>query len=548
MHSSDRVRETALRADLLAGGVIVAALILFVTLGGRVIPNALRSLFLGGPEVPPSLSAALLLNVALVLFAWRRCKELRQQALARVVAEKEAQAAVMTDYTTRLPNRAALSHAAERLLASHTQLALLVLDLDHFKKVNDHYGHGGGDEVLRWVGDRVKATAPIGACSGRLGGDEFAVLVSGLDAQSRAVTLLAERLVSALSEPVRISGGVTQIGVSIGISYPRDGDVHFSDFLRRSDIAMYEAKKAGRNRIAWFNSEMEDLVRRQSQLEADMRDGIPAGDFVPFYQPQYKIGSGELHGFEVLARWNHPDEGLMEPLQFISLAEGTGLIGPLSLSVMRQALRQAREWQPDLMIAVNVSPVQLKDRLFAQRVMKVLTETGFPAQRLELEITESAIFEDCDQALETINSLKAIGVTVSLDDFGTGYSSLAQLQNLPFDRIKIDKSFVLSMLHNDESAAIVRAIATLGESLKLPITAEGIETESILAHLVSIGCSEGQGWLYGKPLPADKVAQTFPEVVGAEGLTASLPARAQEAVSFIPERRDGRRRGSAKAA
>jgi diguanylate cyclase (GGDEF)-like protein len=535
---------TALRSDLIAVGIITGALVLFVGLGGRVLPEVLRALFAGGPQVPPTLSAALLLNLALVLFAWRRCRELRQQALARVAAENHAQAAATTDFTTGLLNRAALTDRADRLLASKSELALLVLDLDHFKKVNDHYGHAAGDEVLRRVGEVINRNTPSGACSGRLGGDEFAMLVAGPHARPESVTLLAQRLVADLGQPVPVAGGVAQIGVSIGISDSAGESLDFPHFLRRSDIAMYEAKKAGRNRCTWFNDAMEAQVRRQSQLEADMREGIPAGDFVPFYQPQFNLASGDLHGFEVLARWNHPLEGLLEPDEFISLAEGTGLIGPLSLSVMRQALLQARAWRPGLMIAVNVSPVQLKDRLFSQRVMKVLAETGFPAPRLELEITESAIFEDSDQALETIKSLKAIGVTISLDDFGTGYSSLAQLQNLPFDRIKIDKSFVLSMLQNEESAAIVSAITTLGESLKLPITAEGIESELILSQLSKIGCSEGQGWLYGKPLPGADVSLSFPEIMVAPSGKAARGSAPEKASSFIPERRDTRRRGT----
>ena len=538
----------ALRTDLVAGGIITCALILFVALGGEVLPRVLDALAFGGPEVPPALCAALLLNVALVLFAWRRCRELREQGQARAAAEDQAHALATTDFTTGLLNRATMTAAADRLLASGDGVALLVLDLDHFKKVNDHYGHAAGDEVLRRVGELISASTPQGGYCGRLGGDEFGVLLAGASAQPAAVTEMAERLVCRLGEPMRVAGGVAQIGVSIGISESSTGKMDFAQLLRRSDIAMYEAKKAGRNRCAWFNSRMEAQVQRQSQLEADMREGIPAGDFVAYYQPQFNIETGEIHGFEVLARWNHPTEGVLEPVQFIALAEGTGLIGPLSLSVMRQALAEARSWNSNLMIAINVSPVQLKDRLFSQRVMKVLAETGFPPRRLELEITESAIFEDTDQALEIISDLKEMGITISLDDFGTGYSSLSQLQNLPFDRIKIDKSFVLSMLDNEESAAIVSAITTLGASLKLPVTAEGIETELIRTHLSGIGCSEGQGWLYGKPLPAEDIRTSFPDIFTAAEAPAPQPAPPEPGISFVAERRDIRRRGASRAA
>jgi diguanylate cyclase (GGDEF)-like protein len=525
----------------------LAALVLFVGIGGRILPGALRGVVAGGAQASPTLSAALLLNVALVLFAWRRCRDLRRQSDARIAAEVHATEASTTDVTTGLLNRAAFTAAANESVASRGNLALLVLDLDHFKKVNDHYGHSAGDEALARVGFLLRDCAGPGAVCGRLGGDEFAVLVQVGSYGSAAVDELADVIIARISEPIAITAGVAQLGVSIGIATSSGADETFASFLRRADIAMYEAKKAGRNQFAWFDARMEAHVQRQAQLEADMRQGIAAGEFVPFYQPQANIQSGRIHGFEVLARWNHPREGLLEPAHFIALAEGTGLIGPLSLSVMKQALLQAREWSSDLMIAVNVSPVQLKDRLFSQRVMKILTETGFPAARLELEITESAIFEDSELALETIESLKAIGVTISLDDFGTGYSSLAQLKNLPFDRIKIDRSFVLSMLENDESAAIVSAITSLGASLKLPITAEGIETDVVRRHLSQLGCSEGQGWFYGRPLTTEQVARDFPELVQELPIPVPMDTR-EKPISFIAERRDTRRRGRPRAA
>jgi EAL domain-containing protein (putative c-di-GMP-specific phosphodiesterase class I) len=313
---------------------------------------------------------------------------------------------------------------------------------------------------------------------------------------------------------------------------------------------MYEAKKLGRNRFAWFTSCMEEELHRRNKLEADMRLGIAQGEFLPFYQPQVDLVSGQLHGFEVLARWEHPDRGLVEPASFIPVAEATGMIGSLSFAVMKQAFLETLDWDPHLLIAVNLSPVQLKDPLLAQRILKLLAETRFPPQRLELEITESALFEDLDLALSTIESLKNQGITISLDDFGTGYSSLTQLQALPFDRIKIDRSFVLSMNENEESAAIVTAITSLGASLRLPVTAEGIESVAISNSLQELGCTQGQGWHYGRPLPATEAKRLVESRIrSVKVANAMRTVRSGKGVAIEDqERRDHHRRGRGKRA
>ncbi len=510
-------RRSYTQVDLIAGGVLTGALVLFVVLGGRVMPGAVGALLTGAGQIAPVMATALILNVALILFSWRRCKELNEQREARHAAEQRVLSLAAGDFTTGLLNRGALTEAAERLFPHTTDApTLLVIDLDHFKKVNDHYGHGAGDGLLRSVAQRIRECAPAHALCGRLGGDEFAVVLVGSHAWPENACATAARILNALDEPIPVEGGVAQVSASIGLARATAETENFAALLRRSDIAMYEAKKQGRNGFAWFDASMEAEVRRQNQLEADMRAGIPRGEFVPFYQPQFTIGSDTLHGFEVLARWNHPTEGLIEPDDFIALAEATGLISSLSTSVARQALIEAASWEPSLLIAVNISPIQLKDPLLDQRIMKLLIETGFPARRLELEITESALFDDLDVALANIESLKALGITISLDDFGTGYSSLAQLKALPFDRIKIDRSFVLSMLDNKDSAAIVNAITALGTSLQLPVTAEGIETDAMREHLDGIGCSQGQGWLYGRPLTVEQIRAHFPDAVGPE--------------------------------
>jgi predicted signal transduction protein with EAL and GGDEF domain len=275
--------------------------------------------------------------------------------------------------------------------------------------------------------------------------------------------------------------------------------------MRRADIALYAAKKNGRNGYSWFESGMEVEMRTRNSLETDIRAAIPNDEFVPYFEQQIDLGTGELVGFEMLARWISPERGLISPDSFIPIAEETGMIGDLSMSVIRKALIEAKGWDQKLTISVNISPVQLKDPWLAQKIVKLLVETGFPASRLEVEITESSLFKNLSLAQSIIGSLKNQGIQIALDDFGTGYSSLAHLRALPFDRIKIDRSFVSSMMDNTESAAIVSAIAGLGASLSVPITAEGIETEDVIEKLHMLGCSKGQGWHFGRPLSITEV-------------------------------------------
>ena len=530
--------------------VTLVSLIFFVAIGAPVVSQAVQGLF-GQQPSPNSVGViAVLLNIALILIGWRRSKGLMLERLARDDAEKRADEAAYHDFLTGLLNRRGFTARLEAELQTGQKLALALLDLDHFKRVNDAYGHNAGDAVLKNVADLLGRLAPIGASVGRLGGDEFAILFGGRQATHEGATAVAEEIVTALKAPIALGSVEAQIGVSIGLACSEAANDCATDFLRRSDMAMYEAKKLGRNQHAWFERSLEEELQSRQKLEAEIRTGIAAGQFVPFYQPQINLVTKELHGLEVLARWNHPELGVVEPQSFIPVAEATGLIGSLSLCVMQQALLETAAWDQKLMIAVNLSPIQLKDPLLAQRIMKILSETGFPANRLELEITESSLFDDLELALSTIQSLKNLGVTISLDDFGTGYSSLTQLQALPFDRIKIDRSFVLSMTDNEESAAIVGAIASLAESLNLPVTAEGVETEVLQKALEALGCSEGQGWHFGRPM----TAQDIKEVLDVANLTAdvslALPANSAPKVPESPvhERRDQGRRGSGRRA
>ncbi|HEY0447020.1 MAG TPA: EAL domain-containing protein [Allosphingosinicella sp.] len=496
---------TSARQDIITGAITMAAIVMFVFTGSTVVPAAVKALSGIGGGADRMLVTALLLNLALIVFGWRRCHDLENEIAERKVAEENARLLASRDVLTGFLNRRSMTEMADKILGApgRQPAALLLIDLDHFKNVNDLYGHATGDGLLRAVAAIVEDSMPATSYCGRLGGDEFAILLLGSAAERETAAEIAETLVARLSQPIEVEGVLAHIGASIGIA-SADGEGGFEALMRRADIAMYEAKKGGRERYAWFDTSMESELRRRNVIEAGIRAGIPRGEFIPYYEQQIDLLTGHLRGFEVLARWNHPEEGIIEPTDFISVAEATGLISDLSMSVIRQALLEAKGWDEKVSIAVNISPVQLKDPLLAQRILHLLTETGFPAQRLEIEITESSLFENLELAKTTVESFKNQGIRIALDDFGTGYSSLAHLQALPFDRIKIDRSFVASMRASPESSAIVSAIAKLGATLGLPVTAEGIEDNASRKILHRLGCSDAQGWLYGRPMPVEE--------------------------------------------
>jgi predicted signal transduction protein with EAL and GGDEF domain len=356
-----------------------------------------------------------------------------------------------------------------------------------------------GDILLKAVAARIATTLPPSALAGRLGGDEFACIFAFDHNHPDVVERITQAIVSTLAQPIDANGVNVRISVSCGIACSESDCRAVDSLMRRASIAMYAAKHQGRNRHSWVDASMERELQARSELEYTMRHDLTAGNFVPFFEQQIDLTTGQLHGFEMLARWEHPTRGLVSPEVFIPIAEETGMIADLSLAVMRTALIEARNWDSSLTLSVNISPFQLKDPWLAQKIVMLLTETGFPASRLEVEITETSLFENLALAQSIVGSLKNQGVKLALDDFGTGYSSLAHLRALPFDRLKIDKSFVASIIDNADSAAIVNAIIRLSESLKLPVTAEGIENAAVEARLRQMGCHKGQGWLYGRP-------------------------------------------------
>lgn len=495
--------ETAQR-DVLTGGIVIAATLMFVWTGGNAISQAIKKLVGLGAEVESILMTTMLLNVALILFGYRRYRDLQAEVRQRTVAEERASSLAATDPLTGFLNRRSLMEQGASMIVRAREIertvVLMMFDLDHFKTVNDIHGHAAGDLVLNVVAKRISNILPPHALMARLGGDEFACAYLFDSTVPHLVEQTAEELVSAISKPVLFEGSHLIVSTSLGLARSDFDYDNIETLLRRADIAMYSAKNNGRNRHVWFDESMERELRRRNALEAGMRAGIPAGEFIPFYEQQVDLLTGRLLGFEMLARWESPTMGPILPDVFIPIAEETGLIGDLSFSVMRQAFLDARDWDPSLTLSVNISPGQLKDGWLSQKILRLLVETGFPPNRLEIEITESSLFENLELAQSIVSSLKNQGIRIALDDFGTGYSSLSHLRALPFDRIKIDRSFVQSMGENSESAAIVQAIAKLGESLGLPVTAEGVETKAIETLLLQLGLVKGQGWHFGKPM------------------------------------------------
>lgn len=520
----------------LAEAVALCAILIFAVAGSLLIPSVL-GLAGAGRGDNQQLSTMLILSIALIFIAWRRAKDLRAAHQEQIAAKERENRLAYRDEVSGLYNRRYLK---EKLFPPgiNVPVSLALLDLDGFKKINDLYGHATGDALLLQVANRIVEVCGNEEIAFRLGGDEFAVCLQGTAADVENTSRIAASLIEALNRPFSIDTTVARVGVSIGLATTEDNDADITSVLHRSDIAMYEAKRLGRNRYIWFDADMERKLNERNRLESEIRDGILNGEFVPYFQPMLDLASRSVKGFEVLARWEHPTRGVLFPDQFIPIAEAAGAISDLSFSVMRAALTQAAGWPQDLTISVNISPVQFKDPLLSQRIVKLLTETGFPPNRLELEITESAILNDRELALTTVNSLKNYGVRISLDDFGTGYASLSQLRELPFDRIKIDKSFVGTLLQDKQSAAIVQAIATLGKSLTMPITAEGVEEESVHDRLVELGCSDAQGWLFGKAVTGAEAASTF------LGITADDPEPVQTEPPHRPtaDRRDYSRR------
>lgn len=427
----------------------------------------------------------------------------------RKAAEDYIRYLAMHDTLTSLPNRRGLENVLgqviEQALRNGAEAAVLGLDLDGFKAVNDSLGHHAGDMLLKEVAVRFQAQLRDADYLARLGGDEFVIVLRSVASVDDAIQL-AKRLIACLWQPFTLAGHDVYVGVSIGVALcPRDGDTA-QMVLKNADIAMYQAKIKGKGQVYEFQAGMETAVRERHDLELDLRAALGRHELQIYYQPLFDV-SGNITGFEALARWPHPERGMIPPDRFIPLAEETGLIVPLGEWVLKTACTVAAGWQSGISIAVNLSPTQFQRVDLVNVVMRTLEETGLEPARLELEVTETLLMEDVPKALALVRDLRALGVRVALDDFGTGYSSLAYLHNFPFDKVKVDRSFINKITNDPNAWTIVESIIVMSHKLKLRVTAEGIETGAQLSMLTEHGCDEMQGFLLGRPMPEIQAAR-----------------------------------------
>lgn len=429
-------------------------------------------------------------------------------ALMDITERKRAEARLafmaQHDSLTGLPNRNLLRQNMDEILLhtrrSSDKAAVLVLGIDNFKAVNDSLGHGIGDKLLRAVAKRLRSTLREEDTLARLNSDEFAIVQSGLARPDDAV-LLARRLLEAIGDPYLFDGHSIVIGASIGIAMaPGDGD-ESEKLLKNADMALSRAKNDSRGTFSFFETGMDARAQSRRKIEADLRDAIQNEVLRPYYQPLIDLATGRITGFEALVRWPDPERGMISPAEFIPVAEDTGLINGLGGLMLRRACADAALWPEDVRVAVNLSPLQFRTGNLLSIVMDALKQSGLSPKRLELEITETLLLEKSGQVLATLHALRALGVRISMDDFGTGYSSLSYLRSFPFDKIKVDQSFVRDLAANRDAQAIVRSIISLGVGLGVTITAEGVETEAELNCLRNEGCHEAQGFLFSQARP-----------------------------------------------
>jgi diguanylate cyclase (GGDEF)-like protein len=430
----------------------------------------------------------------------------------RKASEARADAMARLDPLTGLPNRLLLrerlSEALARLTRTGEACALLLIDLDRFKPVNDTLGHPVGDALLEKVADRLRSTVRPTDTVARIGGDEFVILQAGVR-DAAGTQALARRIVDLIGRTYMVEGHLLTIGASVGVALAPEDGADADRLLKNADLALYRAKLDGRGTYRFFEPEMDARMQARRKLELDMRQALARREFQLHYQPQLQLESEKLIGCEALIRWRHPDRGLVSPADFIPLAEEIGLIVPIGEWVIRQACRDAMTWPAHMSVAVNVSPAQFKSDRLVETIISALATSGLPARRLEVEITEGVLLQENARTLQTLHRLRELGVRVSMDDFGTGYSSLSYLRSFPFDKIKIDRSFVKDLASKPDGEAIIRAIAGLGKSLGMTTVAEGVETAEQMQRIRLEGCTDVQGYLISKPLPTEDLARVF---------------------------------------
>ena len=434
-------------------------------------------------------------------------EDITEQRRSEVKIEYMAHHDSLTDLANRVLLNERLEHALGRIQGGEL-VAVHHLDLDQFKAVNDTFGHPGGDKLLKTVADRLRGLVRETDTIARMGGDEFVIVQTPI-ADPADATALAQRVIMLMSEPHDIDGHQAVVGASIGIAVgPGDG-VSPDKLLRNADLALYRAKADGRGTFRFFEPAMDLQMQTRRIMEQDLRKALPAGEFELYYQPVVNLASSQISGFEALIRWNHPSRGMVAPGTFIPLAEEIGFIVPLGEWVIRQACATAARWPGNLHVAINISAVQFRNPGLMQVIVGALAASGLHPTRLEIEITETVLLQNKEATLAVLHQLRALGIRIALDDFGTGYSSLTYLQSFPFDKIKIDRSFVKDITENFGSLNIVRAVAALANGMGMTTTAEGVETTGQLDKIISEGCTEMQGFLFSRPLPAGEIERLF---------------------------------------
>ena len=508
---------TCLSAGMLAGGALAFATIPVAALA-FCVPILL------GTAICIGRSGDLVYLLVAILVVVYSCVLLRGivtysfEFTQRLIAQLEIERSMRQDSLTKLPNRFAfnesLSKSLEKLTLFGEQFAVLMIDVDRLKEVNDHFGHIAGDEVLIEAARRLRRCAGEHGFVARIGGDEFAFIASN-PAGSSELLSLAERIVALLAEPVIIDSRETASAASVGIAMaPQDGSTP-NDLLKHVDLALHQAKKAGSGKIHFFQVDESVAARQRRELQRDLEGAIERDELFLLYQPFLDARSNRITGFEALLRWKHPVHGIVSPSEFIPSAEETGLIHPVGTWVIQQACLAASHWPEEIRVAVNLSATQLQNKDLSQTVRRAVTDAGISMSRLEIEITESMLISRYASASSAMTSLRDLGVTVALDDFGTGFSSLTYLRELPFSRIKIDQSFIRDMLIQPDCAAIVKSIIALAGNLRMSVVAEGVETTDQLEYLRQTECEEVQGYLISRPLQADQAAALLKQLSAA---------------------------------
>jgi diguanylate cyclase (GGDEF)-like protein len=485
-------------------------------------------------EIDAVILAGLLSTLGMLIYSVRRYRELQVEVTLRASAEERAFELAFRDPLTGLPNRRAFNERTAELRASdmpEESVALCLVDLDAFKSVNDAHGHLAGDTVLREIAARLSTLSGAENAIFRLGGDEFAILIRCAECVD-TIAEAADAIIGLISAPIFAGGLVHHLGASVGTAiFPHD-TADIDTLLRFADIAMYQAKARGRGNYAVFAPAMSDEILRRASIEQRLRESIGKGVIRPYFQPIVNLRSGEIIGFEMLSRWYGPDGQEITPDQFIPVAEETGLINDLFMEVLSETCRSSRHWPPDCWISINLSPVQFRDPWISEKILGCLAGNGFPPARLVIEITENALIANPESARQTVESLRNQGITFALDDFGTGHSSLHHLRVLPFDKLKIDRSYVQAIADDPEALNMVSGIISLAHNLGLRVVAEGIETPETAEQLRELGCEEGQGWYFGRPKPAAQIGHQ------------DFWSRRRCAASGIPDRSNSVRTGT----